>query len=1075
MKSRGLIQKLSGWVLAVSMLFATGCDLMINPDFEVGSLKCEYRMDPLGIDVIHPRLSWVIQSAQEGQKQSAYRILIASNPEKLKNEQGDIWDSKKIFSDQTSQVVYRGTSLKSRDQVWWKVKIWDKEGATSGWSEVSTWSMGLLDINDWEARWISDPEAAENQEEKMPRNGFHSRLFTEADHSLTLTMDLGQIQDFDSVRFFPARPYDWKDTPGFLYPVRLKLEACNQMDFKDARVLVDHHESDIPNPGDQPQTYRTKDASGRFIRITIPVLTLRDEGNWGFALNEIEVLLGDQNLALGAEVTASDAIETDTWKPEYLTDGITQTLKPQRALPATYVRKPFTVSQRIRKAIAYVSARGLYQFYLNGQRVGDQLLAPEWTSYEKRISYQTYDVTDLLNRGENVAGAILGEGWYAGQLMVIGRFAYGRYPSFLAQIEIEAADGSVKTVVTDDTWLTTSNGPILYSSIYHGEYYDANLGMKRWNRLGFKHDRWTGAKVDALDSVELVWLPNEPIRVEKELHPVSMTEPEVGVYVLDFGQNMVGWCKIIGQATAGITVKIRHGEAVNEDGTLYTTNLRQALQTDTYMPDVSGSFEFEPHFTYHGFRYIEISGLAEKPELEEVTGKVFHSSSPFVSQFECSDSSLNQLRENIRWTQRANLMSSPNDCPQRDERFGWMGDIQAFAQTAAFTMDMAAFFTKFLGDTRDDQADDGRFPDFAPHPGDQNKSFSGVPAWGDAGVFVPWTAYVNYADTQLLRDQFDAAKRWIDYIHRNNPDLIWRNGRNNDYNDWLNGDEIKYEGWPKTGGAVPKELFATAFFARSTQIVAEMAKIIDKPNEEKQYGDLANQIKVAFNEAFVSPDGRIQGNTQGGYALALNYHLLPEELQSKAIGYLAENIKEKYDGHLSTGIQTTHRAMMELSDRGYGDLAWKLIMDRRFPSWLYMIDNGATTIWERWDGYVKDRGFQDPGMNSLNHWALGSVGEWMWRNIIGLQPDEESPGWKHFTIAPKPGGGVTWAKGEYESIHGRIQVEWKIRNKTFKLDVTIPPNTTATVVLPDGGKLNLGSGKHHLESIITVQYLYENK
>jgi len=402
---------------------------------------------------------------------------------------------------------------------------------------------------------------------------------------------------------------------------------------------------------------------------------------------------------------------------------------------------------------------------------------------------------------------------------------------------------------------------------------------------------------------------------------------------------------------------------------------------------------------------------------------------------------------NILWTQRANLMSSPNDCPQRDERFGWMGDIQAFSQTAMFNMDLAAFFTKFAQDTRDDQVEDGRFPDYAPHPGDPANGFSGAPAWADAGVIVPWQAYLNYADLRLLQEQFDSARRWVDYIRRNNPDLVWSKCRNNDYNDWLNGDWVKQSGWPAKGGSVPNEVFATAFFAHSVELVAKMARVLGRKTEAQRYQALFEQIKSAFNQRFVSPDGRMEGDTQGGYALALSFGLLSPDLRPKAAELLTANI-EHYHHHLSTGIQTTHRAMLELTSNGYTDVAWQLLTNRTFPSWLYMIDNGATTMWERWDGYVKGRGFQDAGMNSFNHWAFGAVGEWIWRNVAGLNPDEAQPGWKHFVVAAKPGGGVTWAKAEYQSIRGKIAMNWRLEGTKLSLRLTVPPNASATVYVP---------------------------
>ena len=1060
-----LLTQISLVFILLSLFLIIGCSQDQPKSLTATGLRCEYRTDPQGIDARQPRLSWIMESAEQVQHQSAFQILVASSPKNLQRNQGDIWNSGQVNSDQSTQVVYAGTPLESRQQVWWKVKIWDKNGKESAWSEAATWSMGLLNRDDWKASWISDPMAMKNEQIGFSRNGYHSKMYKDANHRVVITIDLGKIVEFDTLCLYPARPFDYQFTPGFCFPVRLRLESAGNPGFSDAKTLVDLTQKDIPNPGNVPQKYGVGAQKGRYIRLTVPRLTLRNEDNWAIALIEIEVRKGGVNLATGATVETSDATITDAWNPSFLTDGITGTVIAQEGLPVMHSRKEFKLDTGIRKATAYVSARGLYEFYLNGHKLGDQLLSPEWTTYDKRVSYQTYDVTGFLKKGNNSASALVAEGWYAGDLAFSGRFSYGRYTSLLAQIEVELADGTTQTVVTDGTWKTFTKGPITSASIYHGEWYDARLEQKGWDLTGFDDTGWNSASAAAPDSVQLVWLRNEPIRFEQELHPLAVTEPSPGTYILDFGQNMVGWCRIAGTGKSGQMVQIRHGEAINDDGTLYTAHLGTALQTDRFTPAADGSFSFEPRFTYHGFRFIEITGLTGAPVPDSVTGKVFHSSSPFVGHFECSDPSLNKLMENIRWTQRANMMSVPSDCPQRDERLGWMGDIQAFGQTGIFNMDLAAFLSKFLQDTRDDQADNGRFPDFAPQAGDQNKSWSGTPAWGDAGVFVPWTAYVNYADTQLLAEQFDAAVRWVEYIRGNNPDLIWRIGRGNDYNDWLNGDKIKVEGWPKTGGEIPREVFATAFFARSTRLVSQMAAIIGKPAEAARYGQLADDIKKAFNENFVAPDGRITGNTQAGYALALNYNLLPDELRPNAASYMADNIRNDYNGHLSTGIQTTHRAMMELAKSGYHDLAWELLVSRTFPSWLYMIDNGATTIWERWDGYVKGRGFQNPNMNSMNHWALGSVGEWMWRYMIGINPDEEHPGWKHFTIAPMPGGSVTWAKGDYRSIHGLISSSWKIENGKFMLDVTVPANTTATVRLPgktDG--VEVGSGKHHFEA-----------
>ena len=1041
-------------------------------NLRVENLRCEYLINPVGLDVLQPRLSWTLASEQRGQSQTAFQVLVAASPEALPKDQGDLWDSGKVPSDQTMHIAYAGQPLRARERVWWKVRGWDKQGQPSAWSAPAGWTMGLLQPSDWQAQWIADPATVTNLAARGPLNGYHSQIAKSANTAQWVTLDLRQPQTFDAVRLFPARPYDWQpDTPGFLFPVRFKLEGAGRADFGDARLLVDHAAVDEPNPGTNAAVFRFAPATARFLRLSVSRLARRDADNFAFALAEMQVLHGDQNLAQGAAVLALNSIETGAWAKANLTDGVLGTVKPGGgdggALPATMVRHSFPLERPIKRATAYASALGLYELRLNGQRVGDQLLAPEWTSYRRRVQYQTYDVTALLRQGRNAVAALLGEGWYAGRLMAVGRFAYGTHPRFLFQLEVELADGSTRTIVSDDSWRCTTDGPIRSAGIYDGEVYDARKEAPGWDTPDFEAGAWRPVRAFALDARRLIWQRHEPIRVVQELSPIAMTEPKPGVFVFDLGQNMVGWGRLAAVGTAGKTVTLRHAEMLKDDGTLYTANLRGAPQIDRYIPRADGAFVFEPHFTYHGFRFLEVTGLGQRPASNAVVGRVFHSASPVVGRFECSDPSLNRLVQNILWTQRANLLSSPNDCPQRDERFGWMGDIQSFAQTAIFNMDLGAFLTKFAQDIRDDQADDGRFPDFAPHPGDPNQSFSGVPAWGDAGTIVPWRAYQNYGDTRLLSDHFQAARRWVEYVRRLNPDLVWAKGRNNDYNDWLNGDWVKQAGWPNKGGSVPQEVFATAFFAHSTELVAKMAAVLGLEDETRRYRDLFERIKAVFNQRFVKPDGQIQGDTQGGYALALSFNLLPDALRPPATRRLVENI-HRYHDHLSTGIQTTHRAMLELSRQGHSELAWQLLTNRTFPSWLYMVDNGATTIWERWDGFVKGRGFQDAGMNSFNHWAFGAVGEWMWRHLGGLNPDEAHPGWKHFTLAPRPGGGVTWAKAEYQSIRGRIACDWQIAGGKLRLRATVPPNTTATLCLPTGDPAHITEGGQPLSPAQTT-------
>jgi alpha-L-rhamnosidase len=1014
--------------------------------------RCEYQVDPLGIDVARPRLSWTLRSGERGQGQSAYQVLVASSPDGLARDQGDLWDSGRVASDQTIHVEYAGKPLGSRRQCFWKVRAWDNGGQASAWSQPARWTMGLLAPGDWGAKWIAyfnpaDPPLVGSH------NGYHCEMANKPDLVKWVAIDLGHEQTIDAVRMYPARPYDYPDTPGFLFPLRFKVEAAGKADFSDAKVVVDRTAADVPNPRTDAPLYRFPPLAARHVRLTVTRLAHRDANNYGVALAELEVLAGAKNVALHAAVTASDSIEAGGWSKNKLVDG---RLRSEQGAdvgqqPATMLRKQFELRGQVRRAVVSVTGLGLYELSINGRRVGDHVLAPEYTRYSKRIQYQTYDVTSLVRAGGNAVGAQLGGGWWTGPLMCMPTPENRRF-CLLMRLDVELADGSTQTIVSDPSWQATNAGPIRRAGIYFGETYDATQEQPGWNLPGFAAAGWRPAYVlphpaDA-EHAALAAQSNEPIRVIEERWPVAMTEPKPGVHIFDMGQNMVGWCRLTANAPAGAKINVRYAEVLNDDGTIYTANLRGAAQINEYTWR-GGPATLEPHFTYHGFRYVEVTGLPGRPAKDAVVGRVFHSASPEAGTLSCFNELLNKIVHCICWVQRANMMSVPTDCPQRTERLGWMGDIQAFSQTAVFQRDMAGFFTKWVADIRESQADDGRYPDVAPHISDPNQAFSGVPAWGDAGTVVPWRMYQNYADTRLLAEHFASAKGWVDFIARNNPNLLWQKNRGNDYNDWLNGDVTNVAGYPRGISVIPNEVFATAFFAYSTDIVARMARVLGRADEAAKYGKLRAGIKAAFGKAFVTPDGRIKGDTQSGYALALRFDLLEPPLRPKAMEHLLAAIA-KYKSHPSTGIQSTHHMLLELSLGGQHAEAYRLMNLRTAPSWGYMVEQGATTIWERWDGYVKGRGFQDPGMNSFNHWAFGAVGEWVWRELAGLNPDDDQPGYKHFFIRPRPCGELKWLKSRYESIHGPIQSDWKIAGGRFQLRVEIPANTSATVYVPAG-------------------------
>ncbi|MGH2558936.1 MAG: family 78 glycoside hydrolase catalytic domain [Thermomicrobiales bacterium] len=703
------------------------------------------------------------------------------------------------------------------------------------------------------------------------------------------------------------------------------------------------------------------------------------------------------------------------------------------AEPSPFVRTTFTLSQPVRRARLYATARGLYEAHLNGARVGDAVLSPGWTDYTKRIQYQTYDVGDVLHAGENVLGAILGSGWYNGSVGFKGvRNHYGTFPQFLAQLVVEYEDGTTTTVVTDDAW-RVATGPIRASDLLMGEEYDARAELTGWDAPGYAAAAWSPVRTVTRDDVPLVADRAEPVRITEELKPTSITPLDDQSSIVDMGQNMVGWVRLKVRGPAGTRVQLRFAEVLNTDGTLYTTNLRFARQTDCYTLRGGGDEVFEPRFTFHGFRYVEVTGYPGQLTSDAITGCVVESATSPAGTFECSNEMVNRLQRAIVWGQRGNFLSIPTDCPQRDERLGWLADAQIYAGAACCNRDVAAFFTKWLEDVADAQSPEGAFSDVAPRLVDLA---DGAPAWGDGGVIVPWILYQRYGDLRIIERHYDGMARWLDYIHAANPDYRWVNRRNNDFGDWLNVD-----------APTPKDLLATAYWAYDADLMARLARALGRESDAARYDALFAKVKAAFIDAYVSADGHVAGDTQTGYVLALHMDLLPDDLRAAATRHLVDDI-ERHDGHLTTGFVGVGYLCPLLTDLGHVDLAYRLLLNEDYPSWGYMLRNGATTIWERWDGWTEERGFQDPGMNSFNHYAFGSIGEWLFRHVAGIEVAPAHPGYEHVVIRPFPGGGLTWAKAEYQSILGTIASGWHVEDGGLRLEIEIPANVTATVYVP---------------------------
>ncbi len=657
----------------------------------------------------------------------------------------------------------------------------------------------------------------------------------------------------------------------------------------------------------------------------------------------------------------------DGWKARWITPDIE--MDPAKDEPCPMLRKSFKLRSGIKRARAYATSLGLYELYINGQRVGDWLLTPGWTSYRKRLQYQAYDVTPMLAEGENAIGAILGDGWYKGRLAwEKNRNIYGDRVALLVQLHVTYEDGSEDLVISDESW-KSSQGPILLSEIYDGEIYDARLEKAGWNRVGFDDGDWAGVKTLEYPFDILVAQENVPVRRIQEIKPVEILKTPAGETVIDMGQNMVGWVKFAVTGKAGDEVVLKHAEVLDKDGNFYTANIRTAKQTIHYILKGGGKEVFEPHFTFQGFRYVKVEKYPGKLSLDNFTGVVIHSDMEPTGDFECSNELINKLQHNILWGQKGNFVDVPTDCPQRDERLGWTGDAQVFIRTACFNMNVAPFFTKWLRDLEADQLPNGAVPHVVPNV--LGKDAAGSAAWADAAAICPWTIYICYGDRGLLEERYESMKAWVEYIRKQGDnEYLWNTGFH--FGDWLGLDA--HEG--SYVGATARDFIATAFYAYSTSILVKTARVLGKKDEEKEYSELYHKILENFRREFVTPNGRLAVSTQTAHVLALMFDLVEEKDKERTVEELVKLLKErKY--HLTTGFVGTPYLCHVLTRYGKNDVAYKLVTQTDFPSWLYQVTKGATTVWEHWDGIKEDGTFWSADMNSFNHYAYGSIGDWL--------------------------------------------------------------------------------------------------
>lgn len=1019
-------------------------------------LRCEYRVNPCGIDETAPRMSWQVTSRQRNERQSAWQVLVAGTKEVLANNKGDFWDSGKVIGDDTTAIVYGGRALASGEICHWKVRVWDKNGKASDWSEPAVWSMGLLSQTDWRAQWIGYDKMREGVMIAAPFVGAKWIWF-----------------GGDTFPDFPKGKREFMS--------ELKIPADAKVVKEELLVAAGGSISFDLNGQGIPMAERSSNGTARLVDVT-PLIKP--------GANTVRVEVGNEQtgpagLIAQLTVTTDDGqtytLVTDgTWRA---TDnggvnwhnrpiGATEwplcqvigpagcapwgelKYKPLILPPPPCLRTTFQVLKKVERATLYATALGLIDLHLNGKLVSEDRFTPGWTDYTKRVHYRAYDVTRFLRQGRNALGAVLADGWYSGS---IGwghiRNHYGKKPRLRAQLQLDYADGSHDVIASGPDW-KASTGAIRSCDFLIGESYDARLA-RPWTEPGFDDSHWdsvvTGAEMEPLIQAH----PGPPVSVFAELEPKSITQIQRGVYVFDMGQNFAGVARLKIKGEPGQKITLRFAERLKLDGSIYTLNLRSAIATDTYICRGHGTETWEPRFTYHGFQYVEVTGLKFPPSRATITGVALSSATSDAGAFECSDPMLNRLAKNTYWTQRANFIDIPTDCPQRDERLGWMGDAQVYIRAATLHEDVQAFFSKWLVDVEDAQRKDGQYPAVAPV---KVSGDDGGPAWADAGVICPWNVYEVYGDTRILEKHYQSMARFIDFCKNRSTPALLPPAEFHCFGDWLNIED-----------ETPTPVIYTAYFAYSTTLMANIAATLGKTDDAAKYNDLFERIKAAFNRAYVKEDGSIEGDTQTDYVLALSFDLLDPDRQKKAAQHLVEKIRKR-DWHLSTGFIGTKSLMLTLARIGRNDVAYRLIHNDTFPSWGFCIRNGATSIWERWDAWMPEKGFQDPAMNSFAHYSLGAVYQWMVENIGGIQSD--TPAFKHIVIAPRLDDKLTFADVTYDSIRGPIETHWRKVGQHLRLKVTIPANTTATISIPVAEALSVFEGGRPVERASEVKFIH---
>jgi len=1025
-------------------------------------LRCESVSNPLGIDVANPHLSWQSDSTERNWVQTAYQIVVSTSPSPALDASAEVWDSGKITSAESVGITYGGRKLEPRTRYYWSVRVWDANGQSSQASETAWWETGLLN-QAWKAKWI----AWKNPEQESELDGVRwiwvagqdaLKVAPKVVAEFRFDLDLTQ-KPREATLFLLARGSFVAKVNGHEVGTKSDWSEFEREDIAQQLVVgknlveinVTALEPDNPTP--QPATKTVTAALAGLLKIADS-----DGRNTRIPINE---------------AWSGRLASTPTWQPVVVAGNLSDShfgkiLPGSLPQPAVLLRKRFSVSKPVKTARLYATALGSYRMFLNNERVGHDILTPDFTDYSRRVLYQTYDVTSLVAAGSNAIGAILGNGWFGSGMTWQGKpFSFLPPPTrLLAQLEIEYVDGTRDVVATDESWLGAPS-PIRRSEIYAGEFYDARLEQADWAKASFDDSAWSPALTAAAPSIAVVGQVSAPVHVTQTITPVAVMPLANGTYVFDMGQNMVGWVRLKASGPAGTQIRLRFAEILSPDGSIYRDNLRNADATDAFILAGRGEETYTPLFTFHGFRYVEVTGYPGVPTTAALTGEVINSlnGGPTGTLVTSSDL-INRMWKIGLWGQRGNFLSIPTDCPQRDERLGWMGDAGVFWRTGTFNFDIEAFSHKFLSDITDAQTKDGAFTNVSPDLLRPDGS-EGAPGWGDAGVILPWTVWLQYGDKQAITDNWKAMEGWMDFIAKANPNFLRTKGVGPNYADWLAPDD-----------RTPKDLLATSYWALIAGMMVDMARATDNKEAVERYTALNENIRKAYQATYIKDNGEVVGGTQTAYVVTLYMKLAPPALEATMVNRLVADIESR-GWHLSTGFLGTPFLLFTLADHGRADVAYRLLLNETYPSWGYMLSKGATTWWERWNG---DTG--DPGMNSYNHYAFGSVMAWVYRSVAGIDTNVDGAGYREIVVHPVLDPRVTHARGEYDSVYGRIVSDWNAKpGESFSLNLTIPANTRAKIYLPaipnakvmedkhpvearpESGSLmvQLGSGSYHLE------------